>query len=346
VLAFAAAAVVVFAAWESAALTQWLDWHVLGRTDTIRLGAYEGDVGALEWIAQDQGFFERTGLKVEMAGFASGKAAAEALRAGAVDVATAADYVVVTRSFTEPDLKVFGSVSYYRNKAIVGRRDHGIASARDLKGKRIAVTSPSSSEYSLNVFLALNGMDSRDVSFVALDPAQLVEAMAAGSVDAAITWEPHVREIQRRLGAQGITFEGKDFDAYLLLVARQEGLQERSRALRKLLQALILAEEWARARPEEAKRLIAARFKLDAADVDALWPRMWLEVRLPQELLAIMDGQARWLVQNGRVPAAAIPNYAQFMRVDELSRLRPAAVTLFAEGRHADGAKPASGGGR
>ncbi|MGE5468749.1 MAG: ABC transporter substrate-binding protein [Ignavibacteria bacterium] len=331
VIALTAAVAVVFAALDSAALTEWLDWHVFGRTDTLRLGAYEGDVGALEWIAQERGFFAKTGLNVEMAGFASGKAATEALRAGQVDVATAADYVVVSRSFAEPDLAVLGSISYYRNKAVVGRRDHGIRDARDLRGKRIGVTSPSSSEYSLNVFLALNGVDSREVKFVPLEPQQLVQALAAGTVDAAITWEPHVLAMQRALGAEAVTFEGRDFDAYLLLVARREGLAERSRAVRKLLQALLLAEDWARSHPEEAKRLVAARFKLEEAAVDGLWPRMWLEVRLPQELLATMDGQARWLVQNGRAPAAAIPNYARFVRSDELKSVRPAAVTLFAE---------------
>lgn len=327
------ASLVALLAWDSAALSEWIDWHLFGRKEVLRLGAYEGDVAALEWIAAERGFFEGVGLEVEMKGFASGKAASDALRAGAIDVATASEYVVVTRSFAEPDLRVFGSISYYRNKAIVARRDLGIDQAADLKDKRIGVTQPSSAEYSLNVFLAIHGLDNDDVTLVNLAPDKIVGALVDGAVDAAITWEPHVRKIQEALGARGVTFEGKDFDAYLLLLGRQEYVDGHSRALRKLLQALVRAEDWVRANPAEAKRLLAARFSLDAAYLDALWPRLWLEVRLPQELLATMDGQARWLAKEGRTQTATIPNFASFLRPDELKAVRPSAMTLFAETR-------------
>jgi len=330
VLGVLAALVLALFALQSAALMEWLGWRGFGKVEHVRLGAYAGDVGALEWIAKDRGFYDKVGLDVEVIGFASGKEAAEALKAGQVDVATASEFVVATRSFAEPDLRILGSISYYRNKGIVARRDRAIASPVDLKGKRIGVTAPSGAEYALYVFLALHGLGMTDVTTVNLGPTQLVAAVEAGSIDAAITWQPHVQDIQTRLGAGAIGFEGDGFDTYLLLLTRQQQLSPTdNRAFVKLLRALVLAEEWVAAHPAEAKAYVAARFKLDAAYVDTLWPGMQLEVRLPQELLAALDGQARWLAGRDGKPAAAIPNYAEYIRANELKSVRPSAVTLI-----------------
>lgn len=322
-------ALIMFAL-RSAAVTDWLDWHGFGATDRIRIAAYEGDVGALEWIARDRGFFQQVGLDVTLQGYASGKEATEALRAGATDIATASDFVTVTRSFTEADLRIHGSISYYRNKAIVARSDRGIATGSDLKGKRIGVTSPSSAEYSLYVFLALHGLDVSDATIVKLSPKQIIEGISDGGIDAAITWEPHVQAIQKELGARAVTFQGEGFDAYLLLLSRADWAAVNIRALKKLLRALVLAEGWAYTHPDEARRYLATQFKLSPAYVEALWPRMDLRVTLPQELLATLDGQARWLAKRSGQADPNIPNYVGFVDADALKSVRPSSVTLFA----------------
>lgn len=312
---------------QPAALMRW--FGCCGPTETIRLGAYEGDVGALSWIAQEQGFYEKVGLAAEIKGYPSGKDAADALRAGEVDVAMASEFVVASRSFTEADLRILGSVAYYRNKGVVGRRDRGIAAPADLKGKRVGVTSPSGAEYSLNVFLALYGLTIQDVTLVKLSPQQIVEAIGKGDIDVAITWDPHVRAIEQALGANGISFHGGGLDAYLLMVTRQDTASSASKAVTRLFRALVLAEDWTRAHPEEAKGYIATRFKLDPAYVESMWRHTQLAVALPQELLTAMDSEARWLDdQDGA--RNSIPNYAQFVRADELLSVKPSVVTLLA----------------
>ena len=332
--ALTALALVLFAL-KAASTMGWLGHGMFGKSDALRLGAYQGDVGALQWIAQDQGHYNQAGLAAELTGYTSGRDAMEALRAGTVDVATASEYVLATYSFGESDLRVLGSIAYYRNKGIVARRDRGIAAPADLKGKRIAVTSPSGAEYTLNIFLALHGLSPAEVTLVNLPPPQLVEALAAGEVDAAITWQPHVAAIEAKLGAGGITFSGDGFDTYLLLVTRQDKLESGAGAMKKLMRALVQAEEWVQAHPEEAKRYLAARFQLDAAYVEALWPKMPLEVSLPQELLVALDGEARWLARQQGKGTATIPNYAKFMHADELRAAKPSAVTLYSEAKGA-----------
>lgn len=309
-----------------------MTWTRLGKdkVDELRLAAYAGDVGALEWIALDLGFYGKVGLIVEMKGFASGRAAVKALESGEVDVATASDFVVAAKSFSNPGLRVLGNISYYRNKGIVARRDRGIVRPEDLRGKRIGVTIPSGAEYTLYLFLALHGLSDQDVSTVSLSPKEMVPAMQRGTIDAAITWQPHVQSLREALGeGNAATFEGGVFDVYLLVVTQEKDLAEKERAIKKLLRALVLAEDWAEKNPAAAKGLIAKRFSLDAEALEAQWQRMRLAVTLPQELLIAMDDEARWLRNREGGDNPGIPNYSTFVAAGPLRSVKPSAVTLF-----------------
>ncbi|MGE5503073.1 MAG: ABC transporter substrate-binding protein [Actinomycetota bacterium] len=296
-------------------------------TDTIRLGAYEGDVGALEWIARDHGFFARVGLAVEIRGYPSGNAAIEAMRAGEVDIATAADLVVAKRSFDEPDLRILADICRYWNKGLVGRRDRGITAPADLKGKRIAVPATSSAEHNLMVFLAMQGLSAGDVQIVDLQPKDLVDATVAGRVDAAIVWQPHVLAIEKGLGRNAVKLMEGGTEAHLLLVARDVGLAPKGEAIRKLLRGLILAEDWVRTHPDDARMYLRQRFNLDPDYLAYLWPRMSLVVSLPQEILEAMDSEARWLAQTAS--RGRIPNYAETVHSAPLQSVKPSAVSVF-----------------
>ncbi len=327
----------------------WLSWIVsialwgctvqawaMGERPTVveklRLGAYEGDVGALAWIAKDNGFFDKVALSVDIQGYASGKAATDALKAGQVDVATAAEFVFASLTLADDKLRILGNVCHYRNKAMLGRKDRGIAVPSDLRGKRVGVTVPSGAEYSLYVFLAQNGLSLRDITQVPLNPKELVEALAAGRIDAALTWQPHVQTLEQQMGKAVVTFPGDSYDQFLLLIAASDFTRTQASALRKLMAGLLLAEDWVLKHPAEAKHYLATRFKLTPDYVAMLWPQMRLTMNFPQELMTALDGEASWLVKRKSAGAAAVPglpNYATFIQPEFLKFVRPEAVTVI-----------------
>lgn len=300
------------------------------RTDppeSLSVGAFSGDVGALTWIAKEHGFFDRVGLNVEVHGYASGKDSVDALRARQVDLATASEFVVADRSFAEPDLRILASVCQYWNKGLIGRRDHGIAKPADLKGKRVGVTTTSTAEHTLAVFLAMQGLVMQDIQAVNLAPQQMVEQIGSGAIDAAMTWQPHVNVIEHQLGDRAISLLDHGSDAYLVVLTRQDALPAKAEAFKRFLRALILAEDWIRADPGRARKWLATRFSLDDAYIEKLWPKIRLEVSLPQEILDIMDGEARWLAK--AKGSSVQPDYSQFLYSAPLAAIKPPAVTLF-----------------
>jgi ABC-type nitrate/sulfonate/bicarbonate transport system substrate-binding protein len=178
------------------------------------------------------------------------------------------------------------------------------------------------------VYLALQGLTLKDVQLVDLPPNKIIEKMRSGEIDAAMTWQPHVDVIAKELGDKVINLLPRGSDAYLLTITTPELLTTKKEAFKRYLKALLQAEAWVQADPERARLWIAQRFKLDPVYVGRLWPDMKLAVRLSQEILEIMDGEARWLAQK-KEGNPTPPNFANTLYTPPLAAINPAAVTVF-----------------
>lgn len=107
----------------------------------------------------------------------------------------------------------------FENDYIIRRKDRGIAKISDLKGKKIGVARQTITEFYLGRFLALNGMNIRDVTLVDVKPAQFVNAITSGEVDAIIAWQPYVSQMQNAVS--GVVWPAQSGQAVFgVLVAR------------------------------------------------------------------------------------------------------------------------------
>jgi NitT/TauT family transport system substrate-binding protein len=76
-----------------------------------------------------------------------------------------------------------------------------IAKIADLKGKTVAASAPGTSPYfALAWFLKKNGMSTKDVKVVNLEPQAAANAMIAGTgdIDAAMTYEPYLSAVRAK----------------------------------------------------------------------------------------------------------------------------------------------------
>lgn len=300
------------------------------KTETVTLAAYAGSYGFLPFIARERGYFAANGLDVVINEYDFGLKAIDALLAGKADIATAADFVLTSYSFDHADLRAIGSIARSLTDEIIARKDRGIRTPADLKGRKVGVAARTKGEFFLARFLILNGMDYQDIKVVHLEPGRTVEALSQGAIDAASIWEPFVSEIQKRLGDTAVSWPAQsELAFYYLLIGRDGWVTEHPKTVKLFLKAMVQAEEFTRTNPREAQQFVAQRFGYDMPFVQAIWKKNEFTVELPQQLLPLMEEGARWRIKNGLTDKKEAPLYLDFVYTEGLNQVKPGAVTII-----------------
>ena len=305
---------------------------------------------ALLWIAQDRGFDRDQGLQLHLQTYQTGQEALAHLAPGGLVLACCTEFVLVRQILGgATDLGCLGVVSAGDNNEVIARRDRGISRPEDLRGKTIGVPQSTSAEFYLARFLTLHHIAPDDVTVVDLKPRDLAEALASGKVDAVQIWEPIVYDVLTRSGANAVSWPAQGGqDLYWLLVGREATLRQHPAAVAKLLRALLQAADFVREHPREAQAVMARWLKVPIARVQSgKFPKRY-EVFLDQGLLLAMEDEARWLIDNQRVPATRLPDFLDYFYAAPLAGVAPQAVRLVipAKPRPGHPAPPGAGEAR
>lgn len=253
-----------------------------------------------------------------------------ALLAGDVDVADTVDFVITGLALEGVDIKVLASIDTASIDYIIARKDKGIHSLSHLKDKRIGIKRGSSAEYYLARTLIFNNLTLQDVELIALHPPQMAAAIARGKVDATITWHPHNYHIESSLGDNAIVWSAQGGqDVYWVIFSKDDFVRKSPTKIKRLLNALIQAEEFAKHNTSEAKEIIARRVNLDLAYLESVWSDFHFVVDLPQSMIIVMEDQARWKIENNFTDKTEPPNYLQYIYFDALEELKPKAVGII-----------------
>ena len=285
--------------------------------------------GWLLWIAEARGLFEKHEVNVSVELTDSGVTAGEGLIDGRYDMATMSEFAFVSRSFANPDLRVFGTVAAIYNVRLVGRPDSGFASISDLPGKTIGLRSGAIGEFFLGKVIELNGMSLDDVAIKDVQVPDLPRSLKDGDVDAIVSWEPYATEAMEAVG-NGALFEevqaGQPY--YFALVASQGTLNKHPQAAEGLLKALLEASDWAMANQSEAKRVLVDVLGLSAENLDRYWGDHVMEVAVAQDMLFLMEQEARWRIQRG-LSDGEMPNFLERIDPNPLKRVAPHLVSII-----------------
>jgi NitT/TauT family transport system substrate-binding protein len=324
-------AIIVCAAFFTTGCRDKADVGETGRLETIRIGAFKGEYATLMWVAESEGFFRKYDLNAQVTGYESGVAAVEALMAGNQDIATAADFVFVSKSFeNNSKIKILGVIALSDSFEIVARIDRGISSPADLRGKKIAFTSKTPSRYFIDRYFLYNRIDPRTIMFVDLPPLKLIEAITKGSVDAAITFEPYVWNIKQKLAGKVHSWPVQSEQHFnFLLICGTDFAEKRSEAIKKLFRALTDAETMVRKDPTRVKQILEKRLALDERYLVSVWTKNTIGLSLDQSLFLSMEDQARWAIAKGFAPSGNQPNYINSIYWKHLASVRPDVVTFY-----------------
>ncbi len=311
--------------------TQQQPQEYIGPVDKITLAAVEYLTGALVYVAEEHFFFEANGLDVTIKGYASGKAAADALMAGEADISTSADFVFVSNSFDNTDLTVIGTVATKQIKELVARKDKGISEIEDLIGKRIAVKEKSGAEFQLGSFLTFNGISRENVEIVYLKPSEMLDAITNEAVDAVFVWDPYLYNVKKALGANAVSWAGGE-DFYFVLLTNENWLSAHRAAVGRFMKAIVEADDYVKSNDEAVREFTKRKFDYDSDYMDYSWPNQRYDVILSQAMLMLFEDQARWRIRNNLTEATEVPNYLDYIYSDALREVKPGAVTIVGQG--------------
>lgn len=301
-----------------------------GEVESITVGTAFNEVNSLIYIANDQKYFAANGLNVTIKSYISGLASTDAMLNGEVDLATAADYVFATKALTNASIYTIGTIDKFFNEYVVARSDSGIDSISDLKGKKIGVSFGTSPEFYLGRLLELNGIDLNQVIRVNVPPPQTPSALANGTVDAVIAWQPYIDTIGNVNGIQIVMWPAQaDQATYLTVICQDSWAANHPELVTRFLNSLAQAESYVINTPDKAKSIVQKHLNYSAAYVAAVWSDHDFSLLLDQSLILAMQDESRWLIRNNLTNATVIPNFLNYVYVDGLKVVKPESVSII-----------------
>ena len=162
-------------------------------TDTINFGVQPATMPI--YIARAAGLLDpiekKHDVKIVFRKFSYGAPENQALAAGELQIASAGMGPAIVASARLPAKLL--AISILEQTAIIVPTDSPIEKVADLKGKRIAYPGKGSQQYPLLVkALADAGMKIEDVEIFKTKGSDVPTLLANKSVDAGITWDPHI----------------------------------------------------------------------------------------------------------------------------------------------------------
>lgn len=303
-----------------------------GPLEKITFGVDFSVISAPVWVAENRGYFQEEGLDVEIKDYSSGRTAlADMLEKGTLDMVTVAQTPVMYNSFSKNNYAIIAAIACsYEDVLLVARREHGIKTSTDLKGKKIGTPVGSSGHFFLGLFLIYRGLTISDVTVVDIDAPDLPKALFDGRVDAIAVWQPHINNAQKLLAGKTFLLHSKNLyreDFYL--VPNRNFIKNRPEALKKLLKAIDRAEAFIQENREEAIRIVSGRLKLERETVASFWNSYEFKMFLDQTILADLEAEARWAIRNKFTTAATVPDYLNFIDTDAMEAIKPEAVKII-----------------
>lgn len=309
----------------------WSESKSVGPAEKATIAFSSSHNGFLADLAQVKGFFQQERLEVTPHLHAYGKLALDDVLAGKADFATVAETPIMFAILNGADLSIIATIHKSKtDSAIVSRTDKGIVTPSDLKGRKIGATFGTTSDFFLDVFLAVNAIAREDIELVNLGQEEMAQALTEGKIDAVSAFNPFLLATQKEIGESGTTFYNKNiYTKTFNIVSTKEFVNHNPGKVNKVLRALYRAEKFFEQNPEESLK-IAADFKnQDITATREMLAGTSVELSLDQSLILALEDESQWAINSKLTSASKVPNYLNFIYFDGLKSVKPTAVNIL-----------------
>jgi ABC-type nitrate/sulfonate/bicarbonate transport system substrate-binding protein len=297
--------------------------------DQVRLAQNQSPISGVSIIAKAKGLFEANSLDVVVANFTTGKQCLDTVVGGGAEFATTAESPTTAAAMAKTPIAFLARTEYSDLKTLVAVAAR-IKTPADLKGKRIAYTAGTGSEVYTWTLLRSANLGTNDVNLVNLRPQEMAPALAAGSIDAYNTWEPHIINGRKALGEKVVQLDTKGvYSETFNIVVMRDFAEKNPKVVRAFLKSLIDAEAWMNANQEEAITIVAEFVRMKRDDLVPIWDDFKFGVVLDQKVMDILKAHATWRLATGNAPPnAAMPDFTSVVLAEPLRDVAPDRVRL------------------
>jgi len=266
----------------------------------ITVSQYGRLVATLPWaVAFEKGMFKQAGLDID--GITAGAGGGTSLRnmlAGELPYAEIATSAAIAATLTGVELKaVAASSNHIGELTWAAKPDAGIASIKDLVGKKVAYTSPRSiTEMVIRTALKREGLAGKvePIALGGLGPA--LTALAQGAVAAAPWNDPALTVTPHKYKVLFYAHQYYPRFTWQIAVTTKEFAAKNETTVRKILAVHRKAVEFVYSNRQETAQIYAKHWEVSLAEANAILPKYyewqhWGRGEFSKEgLAAVVDG--------------------------------------------------------
>lgn len=292
-----------------------------------RLAQNLSPISGVVIVAKAKGLFEKHGLDIAVSNFTSGKQCLDTVMGGGADIATTAEAPITAAAMAKQPIAFLARMEYSDLKTLTASKS-GIKNKADLKGKKLAYTAGTGSEVYTMTLLKAAGLTANDVTLVNLRPQEMLPALSAGSIDAMNSWEPHISNGKKALGTSVAEIDTKGiYSETFNIVVMRPFLEKNGPLVEKFLAAMLEAEKWMKANPQEAITTVAQVVGMKRDELADIWNDYVYRVVIDDKQLDVLKAHAAWRLATGNhPPEATMPDFLKVIEPGPLRKLDPSRV--------------------
>ena len=237
---------------------------------------------AAYWVALDKGYYKQRGHDVELQNSKGSGDSIAKVDTGRADLGLADSAVVIAASGRGARIKVVGMVFDKTPMNTWSRRDSPIAKPKDMEGKTVGAPPGDGQRQMFPAFAKLTGIDPSKVTWVNVEPAAKVAALAEKRVDSVADYTTGLPFYEKAMGkGQAVMMPWADhgFDLYSMsIMASEKTMKERPKVLRAFLEASYLGWRDVMADPKSALEIFKKR--VPEIDLTVIEPNMLMGLEL------------------------------------------------------------------
>jgi NitT/TauT family transport system substrate-binding protein len=237
---------------------------------------------AAYWVALDKGYYKSRGLDVELQNSKGSGDSIAKVDTGRADIGLADSAVVIAAVARGAKVKVVGMVFDKSPLNVWSWKDAPINKPKDLEGKTVGAPPGDGQRQVFPAFAKLHGIDQSKVTWVNIEPAAKVPALAEKRVNAVAdytTGQPFYEKAMGKGNPVMMPWADHGFDMYSMsIIASDKTMKDNSKVLRAFLEASYLGWRDVMDNPKSALEIFKKR--VPEIDLSIIEPNMMLGLEL------------------------------------------------------------------